>query len=231
MLSRRIRKFISNRALASQPLVALRGRTGRVLDVGCGRGDLGALLIAQGWDATGLEPSPDACEIARGQGVEAINGTLTEVDLAGRAFEAITYQHSLEHVNDPARDLEIAAGLLSAEGLLLVSVPNFGCAQRKIFGGRWFHLDLPRHRFHYTADGLKALADRAGLEVQSITTSSTPVGLPGSLMYATFGRWLFRGPVTTRLYTLGSLALYPLVLLIDKFGGGDALHMVAVKPA
>lgn len=229
-VSHRIRAFIVDRALKTPPLSALAGRTGSTLDVGCGRGDLGALLISQGWTAAGVDPSPEACAIANKQGVEATAGTLASVDFAGRTFDAITFQHSLEHVVDPAGDLELVADLLNPGGLLLVSVPNFGSRQRKIFNGRWFHLDLPRHRYHYTAAGLESLAKRSGLEVQTIATTSTPVGLPGSIMYALFGHWLFSGPISTRVFTLGSLAIYPAALLMNKFGGGDALHLVAVKP-
>lgn len=229
MISRWIRAFIASRALRSLPLSKLAGRSGEALDVGCGRGDLGALLITEGWQVTGVEPSPEACVIARRQGVDAIGGTLGSADLGDRKFDVITFQHSLEHVVDPTTDAAIAARLLTPGGFLLISVPNFGSLQRRLFNGRWFHLDLPRHRFHYTADGLRALAEKAGLEVDEIGTSSSPVGLPGSLAYAVFGHWIFRGPLLVRAVTLGSLVTYPLALLMNAFGGGDVLHMVAKK--
>ena len=41
---------------------------GRALDVGCGRGALGAVLIGRGWSVDGVEPSPDAVEAARATG-------------------------------------------------------------------------------------------------------------------------------------------------------------------
>ena len=230
-ISSLIRRFVSNRALRTLPLSRLAGREGDALDVGCGRGDLGALLIANGWRMTGVEPSPEACAIARKQGLDALAGTLGTVDLGGRSFDAITFQHSLEHVVDPAADMSIVAARLKPGGLLLVSVPNFGSLQARLFRGRWFNLDLPRHRFHYTAEGLRALARSAGLAVESLSTSSSPVGLPGSLTYALFGRWLFKGPVSTRVATVVSLIIYPVALLMNAFGGGDVLHMVASKPA
>src|SRR6266513_1693555 len=49
---------------------------GTLLDVGCGRGDLGAAFIRRGWRARGVEPSPEACAVARRQGVDAREGTL-----------------------------------------------------------------------------------------------------------------------------------------------------------
>jgi dihydrofolate synthase/folylpolyglutamate synthase len=49
-----------------------------------------------------------------------------------------------------------ARALVRPGGLVLVSVPNFGSWQRRRFGSRWYHLDLPRHRTHFSPAGLKA---------------------------------------------------------------------------
>jgi SAM-dependent methyltransferase len=230
-LSRAIRNFITRRAISSLPLSAIAEQTGQAMDVGCGRGDLGALLISRGWSVIGVEPSAEAAASAADKGLETRVGTLGSVDLAGRQFDAITFQHSLEHVVDPAADLARVSELLAPGGKLLVSVPNFGSLQRQAFRGRWFHLDLPRHRFHYTEAGLRALADGAGLTVAATGSSSSPVGLPGSLTYALFGRWVFNGPVVARAFTLASLLIYPVALLMALPRGGEVLHMVAVKPA
>ncbi|MGH2959532.1 MAG: class I SAM-dependent methyltransferase [Solirubrobacterales bacterium] len=229
-LSRAIRNFITRRAISSLPLSAIADEKGQAMDVGCGRGDLGALLISRGWSVTGVEPSADAAASAAEKGLETKVGTLGSVDLAGRQFDAITFQHSLEHVTDPAADLALVSELLVPGGKLLVSVPNFGSLQRRVFNGRWFHLDLPRHRFHYTDAGLRALAEGAGLKVAATGSSSSPVGLPGSLSYVVFGRWVFNGPIVARVITLASLVIYPVALLMALPSGGEVLHMVATKP-
>lgn len=229
-VSKAIRGFIHRRAMRSLPLSALPSTPGSALDVGCGRGDLGATLISLGWNASGVEPSPDAAEAARRKGVDTQTGTLGGADFGDRSFDLIVFQHSLEHVVDPSADIARVSELLSPGGLLFVSVPNFGCLQRKLFRGRWFHLDLPRHRFHYTDAGLRRLAEKSGLSVTTTGTSSTPVGLPGSLSYAVFGRWIFKGPLITRIATLASLILYLPALAVNAFGGGDVLHLVARKP-
>lgn len=229
-ISRAIRNFITRRAISSLPLSAIADQSGRALDVGCGRGDLGALLISRGWTVTGVEPSAAAAASAEDKGLETKVGTLGGVDLADRQFDAITFQHSLEHVVDPTADLARVAELLAPGGKLLVSVPNFGSLQRRIFGGRWFHLDLPRHRFHYSDAGLRALAENAGLNVVATGTSTSPVGLPGSLTYMLFDRWIFNGPIVARVFTLASLVLYPVALLMALPRGGEFVHMVASKP-
>src|SRR5215212_10057720 len=62
MASRAIRRTQAAHALRTAPIRALRSRApGRVVDVGCGRGDLGVTLLGIGWKVTGIEPSRAAC--------------------------------------------------------------------------------------------------------------------------------------------------------------------------
>jgi len=53
----------------------------------------------------------------------------------------------------------------------MISVPNFGGWQRRRFGDRWYHLDLPRHRVHFTAEAVGRALERAGLEPVSLTNT------------------------------------------------------------
>jgi SAM-dependent methyltransferase len=221
------------RALKAPPLGALRAeRPGRLLDVGSGRGDLGVVLREQGWDVTGLEPSEDACMEARERGVHSVRGTLTTTarELPD-GYDAVVFQHSLEHVAEPAADLADARGLLRSGGLLLVSLPNFGSWQRRRFGARWFHLDLPRHRTHFSPRGLELLLRRQGFDLVEVGTSTSIDGLPGSLQYGLFGRRRFdRGLGRYGMIALG-LALAPAGALVNALaGGGDILTAVATKP-
>lgn len=220
------------RALRRDPLASLQARPpGRLLDVGSGRGDLGVVLQELGWRITGLEPSERACEDARSRGVESICGTLHSHarSLAGD-YDAIVFEHSLEHVTEPAGDLAVAQSLLAAGGLLLISVPNFGTWQRRWFDSYWFHLDLPRHRSHFTRRGLETLIRRVGFAPPRLSTSSTIDGLPMSIQYRLFGR----RRLTSNPGRYGALALAGLLLPVFAAsnavaGEGDVLHAVATS--
>jgi SAM-dependent methyltransferase len=199
----------------------------RLLDVGSGRGDLGVTLAARGWDVTGLEPSPDACAEARARGVTTVEGTLASASLDG-GFDAVVFQHSLEHVVEPLEDLQAAHALLRPDGLALISLPNFGSWHARRFGAAWFHLDLPRHRSHFTSRGLEALLRRAGFEPVRVSTSTSADGLPMSLQYRRFGRRRYRDGVGLYVTTGVTLATAPLTAAIDRLAGdGDLLHAVA----
>jgi SAM-dependent methyltransferase len=220
------------RALRRLPLRSLtHRRLGRLLDVGSGRGDLGLVLGERGRDVTGLEPSPDACAEARSRGVRSECGTLTRsAELVGADFDA-AFQHSLEHVAEPADDLAVARGLLRPGGFLIVSLPNFASTQARRFGTDWFHLDLPRHRTHFTPRGLEHLLERCDYAVESLSTSSSAYGLPMSLHYRRFGDRRARSGAGRYLTIAAVLLASPLGTAVDRAAGaGDLLHAVARRP-
>jgi hypothetical protein len=71
--------------------------------------------------------------------------------------------HSLEHLADPLAALKEIAAMLSPGGTLLVAVPNAEGAQARLFGERWFHLDVPRHLYHFGERSLREVVSAAGL--------------------------------------------------------------------
>jgi SAM-dependent methyltransferase len=223
---------------------ALRGGTlgslrrepaGRLLDVGSGRGDLGVVLGGRGWQVTGLEPTPEAAAEARSRGVPTEEGTLTDAGgtLADESYDVVVFQHSLEHVVEPADDLAVARRLLKPGGLLIVSAPNFASWQRQSFGSGWFHLDLPRHRSHFTPAGLQEALRRSGFGRITIRTSTSADGLPMSLQYRLLGRRRLGNTGATLVATTAlTFLLLPLTVALNALrGGGDILNAVAFKPA
>lgn len=214
-----------------KPYSALRAtQPGSLVDVGCGRGDLGALFLGRGWDVTGVDPSPEACEVVRARGMNAVIGTLDTVRLPQGAYDAASFQHALEHTANPLEDLQQIHGALRKEGLVLIAVPNFGYWQRRLFGGYWYPLDLPRHRFHFTEQSLRILLRRAGFDSVDITAFNDFVGLPASIQYVVFKRCVFRNGTALGIGYLICAALYPLTWSLQKLlGGGDFLHVVAAK--
>jgi SAM-dependent methyltransferase len=222
----RVREWMAFRRM---PLSALADvRPGRLVDVGCGRGDLGAALLRRGWRVTGVEPSPGACETARRRGIDARQGSLETVDLEAGAYDAATFQHSLEHVPDPVGDLRRVHAALAENGVVVISVPNFDSWQRPVFRGAWFPLDLPRHRVHFTRRALATALARAGFDLVDMRTSTLGAGLPASVQYALAGRCLFPGGWRFRIAVAATAFTYPFVVAADRVGGGgDLLHAVA----
>jgi GT2 family glycosyltransferase/SAM-dependent methyltransferase len=228
-LSALVQRLVFRRLLHTTPFDQLADMpAGRLLDVGCGRGDLAAQFVRRGWSAMGVEPSPHACDVARQRGIDARAGVLAEVGIEPESCDLVIFRHSLEHVLDPVGDLRRARQALRPGGVVIVSVPNFGCWQRRMFGRFWLHLDLPRHRHHFNAAALRATLQAAGFEHVQTSTSYCNPGFPASVQYATFGRCLFPGGWPLRIAMVACAALAPLAWLLEHaVGDGDVLHAIA----
>lgn len=229
-LRRRYREYTTHRRYARPPY-RTSAPPGRVLDVGCGSGRLLAEYESQGWETYGIDPSPAATAAAARRGATVHQGTLADQPWAPGSFDLIVFQHTLEHIVDPLGALERAARLLAPAGRLIVDVPNWDCWQRRVFGDRWFHLDLPRHQQHFSPLALRRAANRLGLQVRSAGTTSTAISTSYSLHYLIAGHWT-PGWRLWLSYAL-SLLVLPSVLLADRAFGGDCCFVVMSreKPA
>lgn len=164
---------------------------GTLLDVGCATGEFILAARALGWQAVGLEIDERQVEVARESGADARVCSDFPSYIRDTKFEAITFNHVLEHVPSPRAYLEKALQLLMPGGILLVSVPNYDSLSRRIYGPYWSHLDLPRHLFHFTPKTLGNLVTAAGGRVVAIhylDREQDAFGLRNSL-----GRWLRHG--------------------------------------
>ena len=97
-----------------------------------------------------------------------------------RHADAVVLWHVLEHVEDPGAALDRVRGWLRPGGTLLIGVPNIESLQARIGGSRWLHLDVPRHRHHFTPGGIESLLGRHGLEperTEHILLEHNPFGM------------------------------------------------------
>jgi len=225
----RFRSWSATRSYRRQPYVLEGVTPGRMLDVGCGSGDLLEQFAKRGWETYGIDPSASAAAAAAGRGATVHHGTLRDQPWEPGSFALISFQHALEHVDEPVDALKHASGLLQGGGLLVIDVPNWACWQRRLlFKSRWHPLELPRHLQHFSPRALQQIAGVLGLRVQSVgTTSSVPVAAY-SVHYALFGH-LRPGWRLWLSYALGVL-IFPLIFLGDRIGGGDACFIVMQAP-
>ncbi|MGH9535732.1 MAG: class I SAM-dependent methyltransferase [Terriglobales bacterium] len=138
---------------------------GRLLDVGCGRGDFLLGMRACGWQVTGLDVSARAVALAQARGLEVAAGTIERAGWAAGTFAAITFLDSFEHGDQPRAMLAAAGRLLAPGGELLIRFPNFGSLWRQVFGPYWADIAAPRHRFFYTRAVLRRMVAAAGFAV------------------------------------------------------------------
>ncbi|MGI8412983.1 MAG: class I SAM-dependent methyltransferase [Solirubrobacteraceae bacterium] len=187
----------------------------RLLDAGAGRGRFVLAARGAGYDAFGIEPSRWGAEAAGALGAPVARVSLDEARIADCSLDAVTLWHVLEHLEDPGAALARIAAWLVPGGTLLVGVPNLASVQAQLGAERWYHLDLPRHRVHFTLDGLEALLATHGftvLHVHHVLLEHNPFGMWQSLVnrVTTHPSYLYN--LLKRNAPLRSLDLIPTLL-------------------
>ncbi len=98
----------------------------RVLDVGCHTGAFGAAIKQRfGAEVWGIEPNPETAHVAAQRLDRVLVGEFCEnLPLPTASFDAIVFNDVLEHMADPWSALKLAATKLTADGVVIVSIPN-----------------------------------------------------------------------------------------------------------
>ncbi len=117
----------------------------RVLDLGCGRGELGRQLRAREGqlELTGIEWEPAAASEASRHYDQVLAGSLDSelprLATAGARFDLIVMADILEHTAEPSAILAQAAALLLPGGHVVVSLPNVShySVVLSLLGDRW----------------------------------------------------------------------------------------------
>ncbi len=145
----------------------------RLLDVGCAHGFFMATARAQGYEVTGVEPSPGMADFAeKALGLRVVRGRLDEVALGQEVWDVVSFTDSLEYVPDPVRALSTVVPRLAARGIVFLKVPNGAYFSVRHAIEKRFGLGLsvdeafsPSLRVaHYTLSTLIRLVREAGLE-------------------------------------------------------------------
>ena len=174
-----VRKYLPNTAVETTLLDTRGNLDCRVLDVGCGDGELVNALARLGLRRlTGVDPLASGHD--EQNGVTLVRGTLSDVT---GAYDLITFHHSLEHVRTPAAVLSQANKLLAQGGQVLVRIPTRDSLAYQTYGPNWFQIDAPRHMCLHSRQSITLVAFQAGLKVVSIECDSQPMQFWASEMY------------------------------------------------
>ena len=90
----------------------------RILEVGCGRGDVALGLGQADYDVVAVDSSAECVESAAAKGVDARQARWPEFHESG--FDAVLFTRSLHHMHELAGALDKAVEVLNPSGLLIV---------------------------------------------------------------------------------------------------------------
>jgi SAM-dependent methyltransferase len=155
-------------------------RSSRILDVGCGAGDLLLLMERYGFtNLAGIDPFIEKdIEYPSGLTIRQLN-----VSDLNETYDVVMSHHVVEHIPNPFDALKDMARLTKPGGYVLIRMPNAASEAKDHYGVNWVQWDPPRHVFVHTPKTVEILAESAGLEVEEICCDSTGFQFSGSEGY------------------------------------------------
>lgn len=156
------------------------GGPGRLLDYGCGRGELLKVAASRGWDPTGVDQSAVfVSEARRFSGQRVLCGDATLSELEPGSFDAVTLVSVIQHVAAPLPTMTALARLLRPGGVVFIETMNhesllylLGDAFYRVQGKRvTTHLSptFPSFELYgFSERALRRLLANAGLEVETV---------------------------------------------------------------
>jgi SAM-dependent methyltransferase len=207
---------------------------GRMLEIGCASGSFLRKMAIEGWDVKGIELSAKASENARSLGYSVHTGPIGTASEPERFFDLVVGWMVFEHLPDPLPSLRKLYSWTKPGGWLVLSVPDAGSLEFKIFRDYWYALHLPNHLYHYTSETIDAVLMRGGWRIERIFHHRLLNNLFPSIGYYLSDRglkgravgWLINFPKNARML---HYFFYPISFLLGVFSQTGRMTVWARK--
>ena len=158
---------------------------GKILDIGCGKGEFLAVAKEKGWQVYGVEPSLQFADYAsKKMGIKIERQELGNTNFPDAFFDAITLNMVLEHLDNPKTTIKEIKRILKEGGVLFIEVPNTDSLMLKLasfyfkFTGRGWSplispLHYPYHRYGYNIKSLRYLLNSFNFKIKKAILSES----------------------------------------------------------
>lgn len=167
---------------------SLLGRRGRLLELGCGPGDVLDGARAAGWSVAGIDMTAAFAEAGRARGIPIEVSSVEESQVLNEVgeFDVVLLAAILEHVYAPASVLERVRNVLRPGGIIFIDVPN-ECSLFTFVANAYQRVRLrdwvvnmsptfpPFHVVGFCPASLTFLLDRVGFRVAEMSTHAWDV--------------------------------------------------------
>lgn len=167
-----------------------RKKSGKLLEVGPGFGDLLRLARECGFQCQGIEPSPTLGEIASSRSGVPVQCMRVEDLKTDNRFDVIVFSHVLEHIPQVDMVLHRLRRLLNPGGILYIAVPNVDSWEAKFPG--WISYQ-PYHLFYFSSVTLSGILDKSGFEMVECSTFEPFSGWTNAIIRTCLPRFYDRG--------------------------------------
>jgi len=161
------REVIGRRKYAQ--IAAYFEKPGKILDIGCGLGELLSIFQENGWDCLGVEFNELSAGYAREKfGLNIMRESILDFQSDKRKFDCIMLWGVLEHFTQPVSVLEKVHELLRRGGLLVLEVPNGDSLLVGYYEKYGGYIDRiiegDRHIMLFSAEALRRMTERCGFK-------------------------------------------------------------------
>ena len=210
------------------------GKISSVLDVGCGKGAWLNIFKEFGCDTFGTEYSDDLKTFASSIGHTMLDGGLFPIVRKDQKFDLIIFTEVIEHIQNPNEVLSYFNSILSNDGLIFITTPNFSAIERHFLKGKWKNVMYPEHLSYYTPATLNRILKKTNYSKISLYSENIGVFvILESLGFSSNTRISVSSGIQTA--TTRSKALSTIKILINKLlnmtGTGTSIKAIYKKSA
>ncbi|HEY7117077.1 MAG TPA: class I SAM-dependent methyltransferase [Tepidisphaeraceae bacterium] len=162
----RMREDFPAKVALAQRAMGRAGASGRLIDVGCGKGFFVKACADAGIDAIGVDLSETGVNFAKEQlKVNALHGSLHDLKPTLGTFDVATFWATIEHLADPVGMLRDIFDILKPGGRLLCDTGIGDDWLDRLLPGvaQWY--DPPQHLFVFSRGGMMRAMEAAGFSV------------------------------------------------------------------
>lgn len=141
----------------------------RILEIGCGKGEF-LNFLPEFYQKSGVEINKTGYDFVKQnyKNIDIHNVKINDQNFEASSlgkFDVIIMWHVFEHINDPVTFTKNLAKLLNEDGVIIFDIPNRNSWGFSACEKWWFHLDAPRHLFHYNYTSMSNLLRKNNLNI------------------------------------------------------------------
>ncbi len=162
-----------------QQIVQYTKKTGKILDIGCGLGEVLSVFKENDWDCLGIEFNEFAAGYAKEKfHLNIVNKSIYDFDTSEK-YDVVMLWGVLEHFYNPTRILKKIHEILTDDGILVIEVPSADSVLVRYYERTQHVVDRiiegDRHIMLFSVRGFIEMLEKTGFQPKSIVTNGLDI--------------------------------------------------------